>query len=261
MLKSQLTQPCASSLFPATDWATINAAGSDDPGAHPATVRICEAYWQPTYHFVRRTWPRKSPDEALEATHEFFARRLEKHDICNVDPHRRFRNWLQGSVSNFLRNLWRAQQREHERVVSLDGAGVEARAEMEPRSTLDPLRLLDRKRALALLDRAHAQLEREYAARDAAEFARHARLLLVPGEGDGTYAELEERWGIGRGTLKVRLYSMRRRLGTLVCLELGVSPDDDEAVERALGELYEAIAVKEDQPCPKSKAPPAPNST
>lgn len=223
------------------------------------TVRICQLYWQPTYHFVRKTWPRKSPAEALEATHEFFTLRLEEHDI-HVDPNRRFRNWLQGSVSNFLRKMWRARVRERERTVSLDGAGVDVCSQLEPCSTLDPECLLRREQGLRLLKRALEQLEREYETRGNAEFARHARPLLLSGEGETTYAELEERWGLRPGTLKVRLYSMRRRLGKLICLELGVPPDDDDAVDRAVTSLYEAIAVKEDQPCPKSKAPRGPIS-
>jgi DNA-directed RNA polymerase specialized sigma24 family protein len=251
-------QPAASTFFPASDWATIDAAGSNEPAAHPATVRICELYWQPTYHFVRRTWPNKSPDEALEATHEFFTRRMEKHDIRNVDRKKvRFRNWVKRAISNFLCNAWRAQQREHKRHTSLDGMGVEERGQLEPRSALDPFRVLERNRQLDRIDRVFARLEREYADRDDAEFARNARRLLVPGEAEATYAELEKRWGMSTATLKVRLYSMRQRLQTLFCQELGIAPNDEEALDRELALLYAALAVKEAPPCAKSKALPA----
>ncbi|HET9235423.1 MAG TPA: sigma-70 family RNA polymerase sigma factor, partial [Candidatus Eisenbacteria bacterium] len=120
-------------------------------------------YWQPTYHFVRRTWPNTSPDEALEATQEFFTRRMEKRDIRNVDRENgRFRNWLKRAMANFLCNVWRAQQRERKTHTSLDGMGFEERVQVEPRSALDPFRVLERNRALDRLDRVFARLEQEY---------------------------------------------------------------------------------------------------
>ncbi len=94
--------PSKGSAFPATDWALVLAAGTE-PGAHEATVRIFELYWEPIYNFIRRTWPSKSADEALDATHDFFKLRLEAHDIRDLDPKRgKFQNWLQGKVKYFL---------------------------------------------------------------------------------------------------------------------------------------------------------------
>lgn len=257
--------PRPKSLFPATDWAVILAAGAGEAGtAHPATVRICELYCQPIYHFIQRTWPAKSADEALEATHEFFTLRLEQHDIKDLDPQKGlFRNWLCGAVSNFLRQARRSSAREHDKVTSLDAATDDASA-FEPRTSLDPWLLLERDIALDVLERALTRLELERAARGEAEFVRQARQALVPGEGAMTYAELEERWGLSRGTLKVRIYSMRRRLDALICMELGVPPDDDAARDRELAWLAQALALKEEQPCPKSKSlppPPAPRPT
>jgi len=249
-------QAAGSSLFPASDWATIDAAGSDTADAHSATVRLCEVYWRPTYHFVRRTWPRKPPHEALEATQEFFTRRMEEHDIRNVDKTRRFRNWLKGRVSNFLRKLWQAEKRAREHL-SLESIGTEGCGELEPRSTLDPCRSLERNRALDRLDRVFARLEQEYARRGDAAFARDARRLLIPGEAEATYIELEERWGMSPGTLKVRIYSMRQRFRTLLCEDLGVPPDDPDPSDPALALLYSDLAQKEEQPCPKEKALPA----
>lgn len=254
------SNPGQSSAFPATDWTVVQAAGAEEPDAnHAATIRICELYWQPIYHFVRRTWPAKSADEALEATHEFFTRRLEKHDIKHLDPKKGlFRNWLRGAVSNFVRNARRSSLRERVRLANMETGDGDEPTTWEPRTALDPWLQLEHELALAILERALAKLELEHAARGGAEFVREVRPLLVPGEGKGTYAALEQRWGLSSGTLKVRLHTMRRRLGTLICLELGVPPEDDPnddgPRERELAWLFQASSLKEEQPCPKAKA-------
>ncbi len=73
-------------------------------------------------------------------------------------------------------------------------------------------------------------------------------------EDAGTNAELEQLWGLTPGSLKVRIYTMRERLETLICLELGVPPDDEPARKRELAWLFQAIARKEEQPNAKAKA-------
>jgi DNA-directed RNA polymerase specialized sigma24 family protein len=254
--------PSETSAFPATDWAVIMAAGTQEPGAHWATIRICELYWQPIYQFVRRTWPAKSADEAREATQEFFKLRLEKHDIKDLAPEKGlFRNWLQSAATNFLRSARRSSLRERERLTSLDASATDeptTTTTLEPRTALDPWLLLERELAREILVRAFARLalEREHAARGGAEFVRQAHVLIWGTQSAEGYAELEERWGLSAGTLKVRLYSMRRRLDALICLELGVPPGDNAARERALAWFFWAIALKEEQPCPKAKALP-----
>jgi hypothetical protein len=249
-----------SSAFPATDWAVVLAAGAEDPGAHPATLRICQLYWQPVYSFLRRTWPAKSADEALEATNEFFTLRLEKHDIKNLNREKGlFRNWLRGAATNHLLSARRSSERE--RLSSLDALPCEQRVGLEPRTTLDPLLMLEHELALGILERAIAKLEREYAPRLDPEFLRAARPLLTPGEIDETYAALELRWGLSSGTLKVRIYTMRRRLGVLICNELDNPPGDEAARQRELAWFTWAIALKEEPWCPKSKALPLKRAT
>lgn len=255
-----LTTSGESSLFPATDWAVVLAAGTHDAAAHPATIRICELYWQPIHDFVRRSWPAKSADEVLEATQEFFKLRLEKHDIKDLDPKKGlFRSWLLGAVSNFLRGERRKSLKECEKVTSLETSATDGvTLTFEPRTALDPWLFLERDLARGILDRSFTklELERAHGSRGGAEFVRQARLLIWGIEDAANYAELEERWDLTPGTLKVRLYSMRRRLETLICFELGVAPGDEKARERELAWFFEALALKEEQPCPKAKALP-----
>jgi RNA polymerase sigma factor (sigma-70 family) len=222
----------AIATFPVTDWATIFAAGSSDENAHLARARLCKRYWFPVYAFVRRTWPTKSLEDALDVTQEFFAQRLEAEDIQHARPELgRFRTWVMSRISNLLRNDWHfqhARKRDPRKILDLEAAPAEERFRLEPRTTIDPLRLLERDLACAVLESALARVEDEYAARGDAAFFLRARHLLVPGEGEATYTELERRWGLRANTLHVRVHSMRQRLRRLIELELEADAENAE---------------------------------
>lgn len=246
-----------SSAFPPTDWELVLSAGTE-PNAHEATLRIFELYWEPIYHFIRRTWPSKSADEARDATHEFFTQRLEKHDITNLDSEKgRFRNWLLAKVNNFLLSAHRSSAREREKL-SLDAIPADEASGLQPRTALDPWLLLEHELASRILEVALASLEREREYLGTAGLVRRAYDLgLLSKDRDedvGSNAELEERWGLKDGSLKVQIYVMRRRLDTLICLELGVPPEDEPARKRELAWLFQAIALTEEQPNAKAKA-------
>jgi len=230
--------------FPATDWKLVDAAGAER-GTGPAHERFCELYWYPVYAFIRRSWPWKSPEDVLEATQEFFTVRFEKCDLGDANQYGgRFRHWIMGAVTNLLRNQRKyehAKKRDRRKLVWIDAVTAEARWRLEPKTTLDPLRLFERDLAHGVLERALARLAGEYAARDQGAFFAHAVRLIVPGEADAGYAELEGRWGLLPQTLKVRVNTMRRRFAQLVGRELGVPDGDREAAEAQLVWLFQAL--------------------
>jgi RNA polymerase sigma-70 factor (ECF subfamily) len=211
----------------------------------PAHERFCELYWYPVYAFIRRSWPSRSPEDALEATQEFFAQRLAKRDLERMDPKEgRFRNWIMSAVSNLLRNQAKyetAAKRDRRVLVWLDAMQAEARLRLEPRTSDDPVARLERDLALATVDRALARLGAEYRARGAGAFFARAAPLLVPREIEVRYAELERLWGLSEQTLKVRIKTMRRRLARLVCDELGVPLGDPKGEAEQLAWLFRAI--------------------
>jgi hypothetical protein len=234
----------AGEAFPVTDWTLIDAAEME-LGAGPAHERFCELYWYPVYAFIRRSWPRLSRDEVLEATQEFFTVRLEKRDLGLANEYAgRFHHWVMGGVSNLLRNRRKyehAQKRDRRKLVWIDAIAAEARLRLEPKTTLDPLRLFERDLALGVLERALERLASEYAARDKAAYFARAVRLIVPGEADSSYGELERRWGLRRLTLKGRVDRMRRRLARLVGRELGVAEGDLDGEAVTLAWLFQAL--------------------
>jgi hypothetical protein len=239
-----LQKPVAKVAFPVTD-RTLIAAADVELGTGPAYGRFCELYWYPVYAFICRSWPGLSRDEVVEATQEFFTVRLEKHDLGRANEFAgRFHHWIMGAVTHLLANRRKhehAQMRDRRKLVWLDALTAEARLRLEPKTTLDPLRLFERDVALGVLERALERRTREYAARnESAYFARAVR-LIVPGEADSRYLELELRWGLPPNTLKGRVHRLRGRLGQLVGCELGVPAGDLKAQAAALAWLFQAL--------------------
>jgi DNA-directed RNA polymerase specialized sigma24 family protein len=233
--------------FPVTDWRMVFATGAEQSSG-PAHQLFCEQYWYPVYAFIRRSWPATPPEDALEVTQEFFTRRLAKRDLHRADPKNgQFRNWIMGAVTNLLRNLHkreRAKKRDRRALVWIDAAPAEARLRLEPQTSLDPLQLLERDLALAILERALACLAAEYRARGEGPFFERAACLLVPGEGSAPYSELERHWGLSEQTLKVRVNTMRNRFGKLVRRELGISPGEARTERDQLVWLFQALDPK-----------------
>ena len=109
MFEQQHTAP-SGPAFPATDWALIDEARLEQ-GAGPAYDRFCKLYWYPVYAFIRRSWRLMSPEDVLEATQEYFAQRIEKHDLwCASQYDGQLRHWIMGGVSNLLRRQYKRAQ-------------------------------------------------------------------------------------------------------------------------------------------------------
>ena len=232
--------------FPVTDWRMVFAAGAEQ-SLGTVHARFCQLYWHPVHAFIRRSWPSLPAEDALEATQEFFTRRLAKRDLQHVDPeHGQFRNWLMCGVANLLRNLRKfehAKKRDRRLQISMDAEAADAPERIEPRSSLDPLCLLERELAHAILERALARLGKEYRARGDGVFFERAAHLLVPGEADARYSELERRWGLPEQTLKVRVYTMRNRFSTLLRQELGTPPADPSTEKDQIDWLFRAVSL------------------
>src|SRR5581483_6769505 len=90
-LQSDGEVPCR---FPTTQWSRVVTAGSrGTTDAREAISSLCQAYWYPIYAYVRHRG--RSPEQAQDATQDFFAYILEHDLIAMADPARgRFRTFL-----------------------------------------------------------------------------------------------------------------------------------------------------------------------
>jgi len=231
--------------FAPTHWSVVlTAAGSDSPEAAEALARLCQDYWYPLYAFVRRKG--FAPHEAQDLTQDFFARLLEKSVLKAADPARgKFRSFLLRSLQNFLNNEWDRQRAEKRGgkafTFSLDDTTAEDRYRLAPAHDLTPEKIFERRWALTLLEKVHAQLKAE--CQDEGKGAQFEVLqVYLSGEPKaGKYDESAARLGLSEGTVRVAVHRLRKRLGQLLRIEVGRTVADPRDIDEEISNLLMAL--------------------
>lgn len=98
--------------FPATHHSAVVAARSDDPEKRARALgALIDAYWKPTYKYVRVKWNASSED-AKDLTQGLFTRALEKGWFARYDATKgTFRTYLRVCIDGFVSNERKAARR------------------------------------------------------------------------------------------------------------------------------------------------------
>lgn len=227
-----------SSQFHPTRWTLVLRSRGEGEEAKTALSDLCAAYYAPVVAFLRREG--RSDDAAREEAHAFFEEVLGD-GVGTPDPGRgRFRSYLLGSLKHFLSNRHdaaRAGKRgggaEHVPVPddSRDSDGVPM-----PGMSDDTL-AFDREWALALIGRALATLEVEYAEK------AHRFITLKPwldGAATVSQADAARTLRMSETAVKVAIHRMRVRFRELIRAEVAATVNDPAEVAE---ELRHLIAV------------------
>ncbi|MEK7685920.1 MAG: sigma-70 family RNA polymerase sigma factor [Verrucomicrobiota bacterium] len=231
--------------FAPTHWSVVlTAAGRDSPEAAGALAQLCQDYWYPLYAFVRRKG--FTPHEAQDLTQDFFARLLEKNILKAADPAKgKFRSFLLGSLQNFLNNDWdrrQAAKRGGQAVTfSLDDSTAEDRYRLEPAHDLTPEKIFERRWALTLLEKVHAQLQAECVAEGKGAQFEALQAYLSGEPSAGNYGESAARLGLKEGAVRVAVHRLRKRLGQLLKKEVGRTVADPKEVDEEISHLLVAL--------------------
>jgi RNA polymerase sigma-70 factor (ECF subfamily) len=209
---------------------------------------LCDAYWQPVFHFLRCRG--HNEDAARDLTQEFFARLLARRSLDKVDPGRgRFRSFLLGAVKHFLAD-------QHDRAnaakrggghapISVEaGRGLQTTTALQIPDPAGPLSdtIFDRQWALTLVDRAVSRLAESFAADGKlAQFDALKPCLL------GELPSFSEcgavrRLGLSEGALKVAVHRLRRRFREMVKAEIRQTVNGDDEVRDELRYLVEILS-------------------
>jgi RNA polymerase sigma factor (sigma-70 family) len=213
-------------IFPTTRHSVVLAAKSADPGVQrPALEVLVGGYWRPVYTYLRLRW-RQRPEDAEDATQEFFARALDKGWLTAYDPAKaRFRTYLRTCLDGFAANRHKAAGRRKRGAgvafVGLDFTDAEGGVrERELPADVDLEELFHREWVRALFAQALAELEAWCA--EAGKplvweaFRRYDLAGSADGSGRPSYAEVGLALGLPVTQVTNFLHLARRELRRLV---------------------------------------------
>jgi RNA polymerase sigma factor (sigma-70 family) len=233
------------SWFATTHWSVLLAARDvDSPAGSEALEKLCGAYWQPLYSYIRRLG--HSPADAEDLTQAFLANLLAHGSFKRLSPRKgRFRTFLLASLKHFLADVWdkqRAQKRGGQvKVISLDAREAEDRYALEPEDTNDPGKIFERRWALTLLERTLGRLERETQEAGKGELWSRFKVYLL-GEAEAPcYRELSEQLGLSVSAVKMSVARLRRRFGELLRVEIAQTVSNEGEVEEEMRYLLRVV--------------------
>ncbi|MFT5323837.1 MAG: DNA-directed RNA polymerase specialized sigma24 family protein [Planctomycetaceae bacterium] len=242
--------------FQTTHWTQVVAARGQSPEAKDALRSLCDTYYSPVELFVQRyiaTVSSKSPDEARDLTHEFFAKLLEGQSLQNADRNRgRFRSYLLGAVKHFL-----AGDRDREQALKRGGgqqtqslsAPADSAISNSAGASIDvadpdgfpPDSFFDRQWALAVVQQAIDTLRSEADSNgDAEKFEVLQRWLVTPSSHD-TAIDAARSLDMSDGAFKVAIHRLRKRFRHIVVAKITTTVDDPVEVQDELNYLVNAM--------------------
>jgi RNA polymerase sigma factor (sigma-70 family) len=218
----------------------VNAVGAGDSAARSALAKLCETYWYPLYAYVRRRGA--TPDDARDLTQGFFASLIERRDFDSLQKERgRFRAFLLASLQHYLANDF-ARRTALKRgggmlPLSLEFDGAEGRYQVEPVDKETPQTLFERRWALTVIEKALAQVRREW---EAAEFEA-LKSCLLGGTPTGGYAAVAKDISSTEGAVRVAVHRLRRKFQKRLREEIAETVADPSEVDDEIRYLLRAL--------------------
>jgi RNA polymerase sigma-70 factor (ECF subfamily) len=240
--------PATAAGFHTTHWTVVLAARDEaGPAGRDALSKLCSTYWYPLYAFIRRQG--LTPHEAEDLTQQFFYQFLERQALETVKPAAgKFRSFLLACLKNFLANereRAEAQRRGGGRpILSLDAADGETRYSLEPADQQTPDAAFDRQWALAVLEGAMKELEREYAMSKNKQLFDQLKGFLPcaqGGQGSVSREELASKRGVSVGAVDVAVHRMRQRFGALLRDQVARTVSSETEVDEEIRYLISVI--------------------
>lgn len=232
--------------FATTRWSRVLAAGAGGGRSERALAELCADYWYPLYAYARRRG--YDAEDARDLTQSFFVHLLEKGALGVADPSRgRFRTFLLTAMQNFVNGQWRKRSALKRgggaETVSIDLRSAEALYRIEPARDLSPEAVYQRRWALGVLDRAVAELRRQYDAAGKGELFEALKDGLGRDEGLPPYAELAARLGLSEGAIRSAVYRLRRRWRDQLRRQVAETVDRESAVDDELRSLLASVSL------------------
>lgn len=230
--------------FATTHWSLVLTAQGESPAAHAALEKLCRAYWQPLYAFVRRQG--HGHEEAEDLTQGFFGLLLERRDFDTLCANKgRLRSYLLVSLKHFLADeKERAMTRKRGRgrpTIPLENLGAGAGKEPELSDSLTAERIYERRWALTLLDHVFTQLRDEYRKAGKAPLFDWLKQLLPDEPEAPLHAEVAEKMGMTENAVNQAFHRFRQRYQFLLREEIAHTVTAPKDIEDELRHLISVL--------------------
>ena len=232
-------------LFATTHWSVVLTAGQDTNRAADALARLCQDYWYPLYAYARRRGC--SPHDAQDLTQEFFARLLAGNWLARADPQRgRFRSFLLSAMKHFMANEWnkaRTQKRGGGKLIqSLNEDLAEKQYRLEPADNATPEYVFDQRWAVALLERALAQLEKEYGNAENPALMEALRPALAMDREALNYSGRALNLNMSEAAVRMAVHRLRKRFRQLIRAEVANTVASPDEIDAEMRHLFQVLA-------------------
>lgn len=232
--------------FPPTQWTLIGVIQQDGPSSPEALEKVCRHYWVPVYSYARGLG--LSPVDAEDVTQEFFLGLVEGRVLRDVSSAMgKLRSYIMVCVKNLARRRDRraaAKKRGgHYQIQPLALDELEKKYAQDVISTESPERSLERRWALTVMDEAMEQLHSEYCRRGDADVFKIISKLLTNCDRGNSYRQAALKLQLKEGTIRAKVFRMRKRFGEIVRTILGDSIRDPADLDAELSALPEILAT------------------
>jgi RNA polymerase sigma-70 factor (ECF subfamily) len=229
-----------------THWSIVRAAGEGAPFVKKdALEKLCTAYWQPLYAYVRRKG--HGEHDAADLTQEFFAHLLAWDDFSTLHPSQgRFRAFLLAAMNHFLANEWRKSNVQKRGAghapISLDAGMAEQHYVALISADPTPERLFDQQWAETVLQRAARQLKDEFAQDGRDSHFRELNVFLSTPAAAGDYSAVAERLQMTPSAVAKAVERLRRRYRDLARREVAQTVSTPSDLDEEMRYLLDVLS-------------------
>lgn len=228
--------------FHTTRWSLVARAAERSPGDPDSALdELCSIYWRPVYAEIRRRG--SFPEDAQDLTQEFFVRLLRHQAFGRAEPEKgRLRSYLLAALDHFmvdhLRHRGAAKRGGGEILVSIDSDEGESWFRNQASGGLTPAESFDHGWAMVLMDRALAELRREYEESGRTAIFDLVLPFLAAEDGSTGYDDACSVAGLTPEAFKVAVHRLRKRFRARVREQVGLTVADPRDVELEMKHLF-----------------------